>query len=158
MDLQDSSASLSATPTPVPDPTPAPSSAQVPRPRWVRRSVSAVRDFPPGCGRPQVTPASRIAAEARPVPYHIHQAMTIHRDYLFERNRELVLLFDQISCGPFQGISGPSAAEKVRVRALVQVLARRAEEAQEIQDSGVRARELQGLVDWLIEELRSLGA
>ncbi|MCI05868.1 hypothetical protein A2U01_0026922 [Trifolium medium] len=78
--------------------SPAPPSSEAPtRPRWVRRSVSAVRDFPPGCG-PSVTPTPpTTAAPDHPafVPYHVYHAMVLDRDYLYARNVELARLLDQ---------------------------------------------------------------
>ena len=67
------------------------------RPRWVQRSVSGVRDFPPGCGpnysfpRPPLTPSAHIGISS-PIPYHVHQE--VNRSFIREQSPELATHLD----------------------------------------------------------------
>ncbi|KAL8135032.1 hypothetical protein AgCh_009889 [Apium graveolens] len=80
-------------------------------PRWVRRSVSAVRDFPPGCGpssstsRPPIPPSVPSGASS-PIPYHVHRV--VNQSLIREQSPGLAAQLDQIPVGPFQGIPAPS--------------------------------------------------
>ncbi|KAL8098129.1 hypothetical protein AgCh_031048 [Apium graveolens] len=85
-----------------------------PRPRWVRWSVSAVRDFPPGCGlsssmmRPPVPPVAPSGTSS-PIPYHVHRA--VNTSFIRDQSPEFAAQFDQVRIAPFQGISAPSPEE-----------------------------------------------
>ncbi|KAL8134714.1 hypothetical protein AgCh_009655 [Apium graveolens] len=98
-------------------------------PHWVRRSVSAVRNFPPGCGpsssflRPPVPPSAPIGTSS-PIPYHVHRA--VNRTFIRDQSPELVAHLDQIPVGPFQGIPTPSPDVQARVRPLTQIAVERA--------------------------------
>ncbi|KAL8125192.1 hypothetical protein AgCh_012754 [Apium graveolens] len=118
-------------PPPVPSFVPRDIPGSGPRPRWVRRSVSAVRDFPPGCGpsssmmRPLVAPS----VTSSPIPYHVHRA----------------------------GIFAPSPEVRARVRALTQMVVERARSVDRFISSEFRAVQYQDLVNWLVFELGSIG-
>ncbi|KAL8110098.1 hypothetical protein AgCh_025994 [Apium graveolens] len=116
-------------PSPVPPFVPRDIPGASARPRWVRRSVSAVRDFPPGCGpnssslRPLV-PLSSPSGVSSPIPYHVHRA--VNRSLIREQIPELAAYLDQIPVGPFQGIPVPSPDVQARVRYLTQTAIERA--------------------------------
>ncbi|KAL8124105.1 hypothetical protein AgCh_011926 [Apium graveolens] len=99
-------------------------------PRWVRRSVSAVRDFPPGCGpsssssRPPVPPSAPTGISS-PIPYHVYGA----------------------------GILAPSPDVQARVRYLTQIAIERARSIDPFISSEYRAIQYQDLVNLLVFEL-----
>ena len=140
----------------VPRDIPGPSS----RPRWVQRRVSAVRDFPPGCGpsssasRPPVPPSVPTGISS-PIPYHVHQA--VNRSLIRERSPELAAHLDRVPVGPFQGIPAPSPDIQARVRTLTQFAIERARSIDPFVSSEFRAIQYQDLVNWLVFELGTIG-
>ena len=160
-----------------PVPTPEPSS----RPKWVRRSVSAIRDFPPGCGYnvtppahappaqeppaqeppaqeppAQEPPASEPQEFPAPVPYNVYYAMVLDRDYLYARNVELGRMLDQSVASSSKGYTTPSEDVRARVRALYDVAIQQATGLEMCSAEEARIR-LTSLVQWLIPQLQFLG-
>ena len=131
-----------------------------PRPRWVRRSVSAVRDFPPGCGpsssmmRPLVPPVAPSGTSS-PIPYHVHRA--VNTSFIRDQSLEFAAQFDQVPVAPFQGIPAPSPEVRACVRALTQMAVERARSVDRFISSEFRAVQYQELVNWLVFELGSIG-
>ncbi|KAL8099388.1 hypothetical protein AgCh_031868 [Apium graveolens] len=146
-------------PPPVPPVAPGGVSGPSIRPRWVRRSVSAVRDFPPRCGhsastsRPPVPP-SVLSGASSPIPYHVHRA--VNQSLIREQSPGLAAQLDQIPVGPFQGIPAPSPNVQERVRSLTQVTVERARTIDHFISSEFRAVQYQDLVNWLVFELGSI--
>ncbi|KAL8115317.1 hypothetical protein AgCh_021997 [Apium graveolens] len=130
------------------------------RPRWIRKSVSAVRDFPPGCGpssstsRPPVPPSVPSGASS-PIPYHVHRA--VNQYLIREQSPGLAAQLDHIPVGPFQGIPAPSPDVQERVRSLTQAAVERARTIDRFISSEFRAVQYQDLVNWLAFELGSIG-
>ncbi|KAL8147136.1 hypothetical protein AgCh_004741 [Apium graveolens] len=147
-------------PPPVPSFVPRDIPESGPRPRWVRRSVSAVRDFPPGCGpsssmmRPPVPPVAPCGTSS-PIPYHVHRA--VNTSFIRDQSPEFPAQFNQVPIAPFQGISAPSPEVRARVRALTQMAVERARSVDRFISSEFRAVQYQDLVNWLVFELGSIG-
>ncbi|KAL8119921.1 hypothetical protein AgCh_017153 [Apium graveolens] len=101
-------------PPPVPSFVPRDIPGSGPCPRWVRRSASAVRDFPPGCGpsssmmRPPVPPVAPSGTSS-PIPYHVHRA--VNTSFIRDQSPEFAAQLDQVPIALFQGISAPSPKE-----------------------------------------------
>ncbi|KAL8126880.1 hypothetical protein AgCh_013973 [Apium graveolens] len=147
-------------PPPVPSFVPRDISGPGTHPRWVRRSVSVVMDFPPGCGpsssmmRPPVPPVAPSGTSS-PIPYHVHRA--VNTSFIRDQSPELAAQFDQIPIAPFLGISAPSPEVRARVRALTQMAVERARSVDHFISSEFRAVQYQDLVNWLVFELGSIG-
>ena len=136
------------------------------RPRWVSRPVSAVRDFPPGCGhtfapacghsasRPPVPPASASGASSS-ISYHVHQA--VDRSFIREHSPDLAAHLDQIPVAPPQGVPAPTSGTQGRVRALTRAAVERARMVDPFASPASRALQYQSLVDWMVLELGSIG-
>ncbi|KAL8115441.1 hypothetical protein AgCh_022076 [Apium graveolens] len=84
------------------------------RPRWFRRSVSAIRDFPPGCGpsssssRPPV-PLIAPSGTSSLIPYLVHRA--VNTSFIREQSPRLAAQLDQAVKPPeFKGEVDPVAA------------------------------------------------
>ena len=156
---------------PVPPMREPPPSAEVgssSRPHWVPRSVSAVRDFPPGCGRtfdpayaypapaprPPVPPAP-ASGTSSPIPYHVHQA--VDRSFIREFSPDFAAHLDQIPVAPPQGVSAPTRDTQSRVRALTRAAVERSRMVDPFASPASRAMQYQSLVDWMVFELGSIG-
>ncbi|WOG95150.1 hypothetical protein DCAR_0414453 [Daucus carota subsp. sativus] len=148
-------------------PTPGFEASSSSRPRIVRRSVSVVRDFPPGCGpfatkppvpppMPPPVPSPTYPSGIRsPIPYHLHQA--VDRALTREHSPVLAAQLDQIPIGPYLGIPTPSPDIHARVRALTQAYIARARHVEPYASPAARAVHYQHLVDWLVFELGVIG-
>ncbi|KAL8109483.1 hypothetical protein AgCh_025542 [Apium graveolens] len=85
-------------PHPVPSFVPRDIPGSGPHPSCVRRSVSAVRDFPPGCGpsssmmRPPVPPVAPSGTSS-PIPYHVHRA--VNTSFIRDQSPEFAAELDQ---------------------------------------------------------------
>ncbi|KAL8093144.1 hypothetical protein AgCh_035145 [Apium graveolens] len=147
-------------PPPVPSFVPRDIPGSGPRPRWVRRSVSAFRDFPPGCGpsfsmmRPPGPPVAPSGTSS-PIPYHVYRA--VNTSFIRDQSPEFAAQFDQIPVAPFQGIPAPSPEVRARVRALTQMAVERAKSVDRFISSEFRAVQYRDLVNWLVFELDSIG-
>ncbi|XP_074340713.1 uncharacterized protein LOC141678321 isoform X2 [Apium graveolens] len=147
-------------PPPIPPVVPEGVSGPCAHPRWVRRSVSAVRDFPPGCGpssstsRPPVPP-SVLSGASSPIPYHVHRP--VNQSLIREQSPGLATQLDQIPVGPFQGIPAPSPDVQERVQSLTKTAVERARTIDRFISSEFRAVQYQDLVNWLVFELGSIG-
>ncbi|WOH07344.1 hypothetical protein DCAR_0726774 [Daucus carota subsp. sativus] len=173
--LSDSAQSRSRDRTPIPAPAPTPAPETSSQPRWPRRSVSAIRDFPPGCGPSNSAPRAHPTTSARrahptasapptsplpetpaPVPYHVYRAMVLDRDYLYARNLDLARMLDQSVASSSLGYISPSDDVRSRVRALYDVALQQATNLDAY--SAEEARDhLATLVNWLIPQLQFLG-
>ncbi|KAL8126189.1 hypothetical protein AgCh_013466 [Apium graveolens] len=127
-----------------------------PHPRWVRRSVSAIRDFPPDCGpsssmmRPPVPPMAPCGTSSL-IHYHVHRA--VNTSFIRDQSPEFAPQFNQVPIAPFQGISAPSPEVRARVQALTQMAVERARSVDRFISSEFRAVQYQDLVNWLVFEL-----
>ncbi|KAL8147190.1 hypothetical protein AgCh_004785 [Apium graveolens] len=147
-------------PPPVPSFVPRDIPGSGPHPRWVRRSVSVVRDFPPGCGpsssmmRPPVPPVAPSGTSS-PTPYHVHRA--VNTSFITDQSPEFAAQLDQVPIAPFQGIYAPSLEVRARVRALTQMAVERARSVDRFMSSEFRVVQYKDLVNWLVFELGSIG-